>query len=430
LFHGWRIVGVSALAQAVSVGSTFYAYGVFVKPLVAEFGASRLAVTLGLTLMTIVQGAIAPFLGRALDRLSPRAILIAGVVLQAAGLALLSQATAFWQVGALFVSAIGIGSFLFSPLATTTLVARWFVRRRGQALGITSLGAAAGGVAFPPLVTALIDALDWRGAAGALGAGMLLLIVPFAFFVRRQPEDVGARPDGDPLELPGSPGAPASSAPALAADSAAPAPSAPIASMTTRGLVRDRNFWSITVAIGFAYCPVSVLLAHLVPFATDSGISPARAALVMSGYSLGSAAGRLFFGWLADRIEKRRVVWILFASLTLAWSRLLGQPSFGELLAAAIAVGVAVGGITPLWGALTGAAYGRAGLGSAMGLMNLLMLPLCVAGAPVAAHLFDRTGSYELAFASFFACFALGAGAIAFLRLPKVEPRAEATMHR
>ena len=133
--------------EAVSVGSTFYAYGVFVKPLVSEFGASRLAVTLGLTLMTVIQGAIAPFLGRALDRLSPKAILITGVVLQAAGLALLSQTSSFWQVGALFVTAIGIGSYLFSPLATSALVARWFVRRRGQALGITSLGAAAGGAA-------------------------------------------------------------------------------------------------------------------------------------------------------------------------------------------------------------------------------------------------------------------------------------------
>ncbi len=427
MFHGWRIVGVSALAQAVSVGSTFYAYGVFVKPLVAEFGASRLAVTLGLTSMMVVQGAIAPFLGRALDRLSPRAIMIAGVVVQAAGLALLSQTSTFWQVGALFVLAIGIGSYLFSPLATSTLVARWFVRRRGQALGITSLGAAAGGVLFPPLVTALIDAFAWRGAAGVLGAGLLLLIVPFALFVKRQPEDVGEAPDGDPVAIPQSIASPASSATARA-PSPAPAqtPGEPSSPRTTRDLVRDRNFWSITVAVGLAYCPTSVLLAHLVPFATDIGLSPGRAAIVMSGLSLGSVTGRLVFGWLADQIDKRVVVWIMFAWLALAWSRLLGQPSFAELLAAAIGVGVAIGGILPLWGALTGAAYGRTAFGSAMGLMNLLMLPFSVAGAPAAAHLFDRTGSYELAFTSFLACFALGAVAIAFLRLPKVEPHPEA----
>ncbi len=417
LFHGWRVVAVSALAQAVSVGTTFYAYGAFVKPLAAEFGASRLAVTLGMTSMMVVQGVIAPFMGRALDRLSPRVVMATGIVLQAAGLGLLSRASEFWQVGMLFVTAIGVGSYLFSPLATTAIVARWFVRRRGQALGITALGSAAGGIAFPPIVTALIEHFGWRGAAGVMGAGLILLVAPVVLFVARPPEDVGTAPDGDPVV------APTPTASTLTRNRVAP--SEPIAPMTARALIRERNFWAITIAIGFAYCPVSVMLAHLVPFATDIGFSPARAAILMSGYALGSALGRLPFGWLADRIDKRWVVWIMFAWFALSWSQLMGQPSFGALLAAVIASGFAVGGTMPLWGALTGAAFGRATIGSAMGLMNLLMLPVSIAGAPVAAHVFDRTGSYQLAFTSFLACFGLGAIAIGFLRLPGVEPGAE-----
>ena len=408
MFQGWRIVGVAALAQGVSLGSTFYAYGAFLKPLTAEFGASRLAVTLGLTLLTLVQGAVAPFLGRALDRRSPRAIMIAGLVTEAAGLAMLSQVFAFWQAGALFVTAIAIGSCLFGPLVAATLVARWFVRRRGQALGIAALGAALGGAAFPPLVTALIEALGWRGAVGAMGAGLLLLIGPFAWALVRQPEDVGVTPDGEPVATPASPGS----------------AGAPIAFVTTGALVRDPNFWAITTAIGFAFCPVSALLAHLVPYATDIGISPRRAAIVMSGYALGGGVGRVLFCSLADRIDKRVVVWIAYGWLALCWSRLLGQPSFVALLVAVVAAGVAVGGITPLWGALTGATYGRAAFGRAMGLMNLLMLPFSIVGAPAAAYLFDRTGSYRLAFASFLGCFVLGAIAIAFLRLPAHEPGA------
>ena len=396
MFYGWRIVAVSALAQGISVGTTFYAYGAFMKPLAAEFGASRLAVTLGMTSMMVVQGVAAPFLGRSLDRLSPRVVLGTGVVLEAAGLGLLSRATEFWQIGALFVSAIAIGSYLFGALATTAVVGRWFVRRRGQALGITALGSAAGGIVFPPIVTSLIGSLGWRGAAGALGAGLILLVIPIVLFVARKPEDVGETPDGDPVEP-----------------------------VSTRTLVRDRNFWVITAAMGFAYCPVSVMLAHLVPFATDIGISPARAAILMSGYALGSGLGRLPFGWLADRIDKRVVVWIMFAWFALSWSQLMGQPSFVALLAAVIASGFAVGGTLPLWGALTGAAFGRATIGSAMGLMNLLMLPVSIAGAPVAAHIFDRTGSYQLAFTTFVGCFAVGAIAIAFLRLPAIEPGAE-----
>jgi len=421
LFHGWKVVAVAAFAQAVSVGTTFYAYGVFVKPLVAEFGASRLAVTLGLTLTMIVQGAVAPIMGRALDRYPPRAILIGGVVLQAIGMALLSQAREFWQVGVLFVGAIGIGSYLFSPLATSAVVGRWFARQRGRALGVTALGAAFGGVLSPPLVTAAIEALGWRGAAGAMGAGLLLLILPIAVIVVRRPEDLGLAPDGDvptPAAVAGSLAVVAAPSGAAAAPDAAatPAPD-PDAVPTTRALLADRNFWAITIAVGFTYCPVSVLMAHLVPYATDLGIAPARAAVVMSGFAFGAAAGRLPFGWLADRIDLRLAVWIMLAWMGLAFAGLLGEPAFPVLLAAATGVGFAVGGTIPLWGTLAGAAFGRAAIGSAMGLMNFLMLPFSVAGAPIAARVFDRTGSYQIAFASFLVCFALGAVAIGFLRV-------------
>ncbi|MBY0399458.1 MFS transporter, partial [Myxococcota bacterium] len=144
--------------------------------------------------------------------------------------------------------------------------------------------------------------------------------------------------------------------------------------------------------------------------------------ILLSGYALGSALGRLPFGWLADRFDKKWAVWIMFAWFAASWSQLMGQPSFNALLVAVVAAGFAVGGTLPLWGALTGAAFGRASIGSAMGLMNLLMLPVSIAGAPIAAHLYDRTGSYQLAFTTFIGCFAVGAIAIAFLRLPTVEP--------
>ncbi len=423
MFYGWRIVAVAALSQGVSVGSTFYAYGAFVKPLAAEFGASRLAVTLGLTLLSLVQGSIAPFLGRALDAGSPRAIMLAGVVTQAVGLLLLSQATAFWQVGLLFIGPIALGAHLFGPITAATVVNRWFVRRRGQALGLSSLGASLGGAIFAPLVAWLIAILGWRGAVGAIGVGLFLLTLPIAWIIVRQPEDVGTAPDGeiapggdaDALETSAKPAA-ADLAPSVGFNDAAIAPAV---GTTTRSLLRDRNFWAITIAIGFGYGPVSVLLAHLVPFATDLGYTTRQAGLVMMCYALSGMIGRVLFGWLADRIGRRKVIWLMYGGFSLAWTGLLGRPTFPVLLATAIGAGVAVGGIAPLWGALTGAAYGRAVFGRAMGLMNFLMLPFSIAGAPIAARLFDRTGSYELAFASFMVCFVLGAVAIAFYRVPQ-----------
>lgn len=411
MFYGWRIVAVAALAQGVSIGSTFYAYGAFVKPLAAEFGASRLAVTLGLTLLTAVQGSIAPFLGRALDAGSPRAIMLTGIALHAIGLLLLSQASAFWQVGLLFALPIAVGAHLFGPITAATLVNRWFARRRGQALGFSSLGASLGGAIFAPLVATLIAGLAWRGAAAAIAGGVLLLAWPVARVVVRQPEDIGSTPDGDPL-----PGA-GSREPGTQEEPIALLPPAEPTTVTTASLLRDRNFWAITTAIGFGYGPVSVMLAHLVPFATDLGYSSAQAGVVMGCYAFAGIVGRLLFGWLSDRMPKRRVIWLMYGWFALAWLGLLGRPSLPVLVATSIATGIAVGGIAPLWGALTGAAYARSSFGRAMGLMNFLMLPFSVAGAPIAARLFDETGSYELAFASFLACFAFGAIAIMFYRV-------------
>jgi MFS family permease len=409
VFYGWRIVGVGALAQAISVGATFYAYGALLKPVAAEFEASRLAVTLGLTLLTLVQGVVAPFLGRAIDAGWVRGVLIVGVVIQACGMLLLARATAFWQVGLLFATAVSVGSTCFGPLATASLVANWFMRGRGRALGLTALGAALGGGVFPPLVTWLIAELGWRGAVAAMGVGVLVLVAPFAWIVVARPEEIGSAPDGELL----AEGAASSEAGELAA-----APS-------TAELVRTRNFWAISMAIGLAFCPVSVLLAHLVPYITDLGHSPARAALVMSVYAFSSGIGRVVFGSLADRVDKRIAAWISFGCLTIAWSGLLGGPPFAVLIVAAAGSGLGMGGIAPLWGALTGAAFGRASFGRVMGLMNLLMLPFSMLGAPAAAHLFDRTGSYQLAFSLFLAFFVLAACSLGLLRLPESEPGTE-----
>jgi predicted MFS family arabinose efflux permease len=303
VFYGWRIVGVGALAQAISIGTTFYAYGALLKPVAAEFEASRLVVTLGLTLLSLVQGFVAPLLGRAIDAGWARGVLIGGVVMQACGMLLLARATAFWQVGLLFATAVAVGSTCFGPLATASVVANWFMRHRGRALGLTALGASLGGGVFPPLVTWLIGELGWRGAVAAMGVGVLVLIAPFAWLIVGRPEEIGSAPDGEPLVE----GAAASAAGDLAA------------SPSTAELVRTRNFWAISMAIGLSFCPVSVLLVHLVPYVTDLGHSPARAAFVMSVYAFSSGIGRVLFGSLADRIDKRVAAWISFGCLTLAW---------------------------------------------------------------------------------------------------------------
>ena len=381
----------------------------FVKPLAAEFDAPRLVVVLGLTLLMLMQGIVSPFLGRALDRYSIRGIMVLGLILCAGGLFGLSVATSLWQIGLLFGSLIAVGSHMFGPLATSTLIAHWFVRDRGQALGVTALGASAGGLIFPFAATRLMEEMGWRGAVSTFAVVLLVFAGPLWALVVNRPEQLGERPDGLPSSDTGA--APEE-----------PAPSGEVQSEMETDLLRSSNFWVITSAIGLAFCSASALIAHLVPYVSDRGYDPRAAALVMSAYAGAGAVGRLLAGWLADRVDQRIASWGVFGVMAGSWLGLVLAPSYAGLVAASIGLGLGVGGVMPLWGALTGACFGRAVFGRAMGLMTPLMLPFNLAGAPIAAYAFDRTGSYTLVLSAFLATFVLGAIVISFLRVPAVEP--------
>lgn len=405
---------IAAASQGLAVGMTFYTYGVLVKPLAAEFEAPRLVVVLGLTLLMLVQGLVSPFLGRLLDTLSIRAVMTSGLLLCAAGFAGLSLATSLWQVGILYGSLIAVGSHMFGPLATSTLAANWFVSKRGKALGVTSVGASVGGLIFPVAATRLMEAFGWR-AMTALFAGVLVLFaLPLWRIVVSRPGQLGLAPDGgasrdeDAGEEVGAT-AGASGASVATAD-------------TSSSLIRSRNFWVITATIGLAFCSTSVLIAHLVPYATDLGFGAREAAVLLSAYAGASAIGRLLTGTLLDRIDKRTASWVVFGILMGGWTCLVVAPSYPALLLASVGMGLGVGGIMPLWGALTGACFGRAIFGRAMGLMTPLMLPFNLAGAPIAAHVFDRTGSYAVVFTAFLGTFIVGVCVIGFLQIPRVEP--------
>jgi MFS family permease len=430
-FRGWLIVGIAAVSQALAVGTTFFSYGVFVKPLAAEFEAPRLVVILGMTLVMLVQGIVSPGLGRLLDGRSIRTVMTLGAAICATGFLGLSFATALWQVGLLVGTLIAVGSHMFGPLATSTLIANWFQQMRGRALGITAIGASIGGLILPVVATRLLEEFGWRGALSVFAVLLALFALPLWLLVIDRPERIGQRPDGMPSDT-ATP-----QAGVLGRDVRRESTGDPEAEVRAQGsverdeeggaqepLLRSRNFWVITAAIGMAFCSTSTLIAHLVPYATDLGHDPQSAAFLMSAYAGSGAVGRLLCGFLADRIDKRFASWVVFGILTSGWSALVVAPSYPALLVASVGMGLGVGGIMPLWGALTGACFGRARFGQAMGLMTPLMLPFNLLGAPIAAYAFDQTGSYSLVLSAFLATFFIGAAIIALLRIPAVEPGA------
>lgn len=406
-FYGWRIVAAAFLVQGLSTGATVYVYGVFLKPLAEEFGASRMASGLGLSAFFTVQALVSPGLGRALDVRSIRTLMLVGVALLCGGLALIAAGNALWQLGVVFAVLVGLGSVMTGPLAASTLVANWFTTQRGRALGLAALGTSFCGFFLPPIASLLIESIGWRAACLLLAAGVGAILLPVvAMVVVSRPEERGTTPDG---------------APAVVAHPGAPAP--PEASArTSRSLLRDRDFWSITGGIGLLAASAVALLTHLVAFATDLGIEPQNAAWLLSVSAGFAMCGKLFFGSIADRVDLRVAFWSMVGVQLLGWMALLYGTDYGTLLFAAGILGLGTGGNLPMSGALVGATFGRADFGRVTGLMSPMMLALTLVTPPLAGYLFDRSGSYDLAFRILFGLTLFAALPISFLRVGARQP--------
>lgn len=401
-FYGWWMVGAALLVQGFSVGLTQYAFPLFLKPVAEEFGASRSSVASGYSGLAVAMALLGPLLGHALDRRSIRAILCLGAGLMAGGFALIAAAPQLWLVGLLFAGVVGPGAMAAGPMSASKLVANWFLRRRGLALGISSTGTSIGGFLLPPLLTLAIERFGWRGAILAMALALVAIALPIvALIVVGRPEERGLGPDGDPPLPPARVG------------SAASRPE-----RNVRELLGDQNFPAITLAIGSVFAILGGLLTNLHAYATDLGISAERASLLLSSFSAFGIVGKLCFGAIADRWDKRALVWIAMAMLAVFLGVLLARPAYAWLAVGSAIGGLAIGGFLPLWGALIADCFGRDAFGRVMGLMGPLMLPLNVTALQLAPWSFDSTGSYQLALQLFLGWLAVAACALGLLRVP------------
>ncbi len=405
VFYGWWIVGAVFIGQAISIGCTSYTFGLFQGPITAELDASSTQFNLGMTLFGVATALFAPFLGHLLDRHSIRKIMALGGALMAAGFFLMSLAPSLLTLGLLFGVAVGLGAATLGPLGASKVVANWFVHRRGRALGIAAVGTSVGGLLAPPLVILAIGAFGWRGALVAMGAVVALVAVPLAWLVIvNRPEDRGLAPDGS-------------------AGRAAPTPGAePAAHWSLSGLLRERNFWVIGMSVGLCFATLGSLIANLPRHAADLGIEKLAASFLLSALSAAGIVGKIGFGALADRVDKRLLMWIAIAMLALYFGALRLQIGYGALLGMSIVGGLSFGGFLPMWGALIGMCYGRESFGRVMGLMAPVMGPLNWLVFPLTGWVRDTTGSYDLAWVAFIGALALAALLLAFLRPPEREP--------
>ncbi|MDW8061031.1 MAG: MFS transporter [Thermomicrobium sp.] len=339
--YAWAIVGVLALTETVSWGVLYYGFPVFLVPMERELGWSRASLTGAFSLALLLAGITAPLVGRVLDRSGPRLPMTAGSLLATVLVLAWSRTD---HVLLLYVVWAGLGFAMALVLydAAFTTVARWFERRRRQALTVLTLVGGFASVIFTPLTTWLVETLGWRRALVVLAALLFVAtVVPHAVVLRAPPADDSSLDH--------------------------PRPTAHVAR-----LVSSATFWSLTLALTLAAFVTVAVTVHLLPYLLGRGFAPGFAATATGLIGLLQIPGRLLVVPLGQRVPDRISTPAVFllqggSALLLLWAA--GHP-IGVLCFVAL-FGMANGMITILRAARPAELFGSAAYGTVIGTMTL-----------------------------------------------------------
>lgn len=376
IYPGWWQVLVALVIQAVSAASIFTGYSVVIAPFKEEFSPGNMVLMLGITIAVLASGVLSALLGKAIDRVAMRKLMIIGAGMIAAGFLLLTVTTSMVQVLLIYGTFMSVGCVLLGPIACTALLARWFTRRRGLAIGIAASGSALGGLLFPPLVQMLIDAYDWRTAYHLYALTVLVLTVPLILLC------VVDRPSAE-LQ-------------SVDADThhAQTATSSPESASATTSPFADRNFWMIALVIGTVFCGPMALVSNMMQYAGERGIGAAEAALLLSVYSGACLVGKLLSTVVIDHINHRLGLAVTLCSIGLGMWIFLQGDSYTAIQLACVVTGLASGTSLLFWSVILAHTYGASRVGETMGKMNLIIMPFSLVAPPLFGWVSDYTGSY------------------------------------
>jgi sugar phosphate permease len=403
LFYGWRIAAAGAGIQLLHSALLVQAFGAYVAVLSEERGWSKTALAGGAALQSLEGALLGPALGWLVDRFGPRMLVQGGVVLLALGFFLLSQidTLAGFYVAVVVVS---VGASLSGYFPFSVALVHWFERRRARALSIISLGLAGGGLAVP-LVGWAMQTHGWRATAMASGVIVLLIGLPLAHVVRRNPAEIGETMDG----LPPAP------APEPTLGGTLPAPAS---SFTAGQALRTRAFWLLGVGHAFALLVVTSVNVHAISHIKEGlGYSLAQASVVITLMTIAQACGVLLGGAMGDRWDKRRVAAFCMLAHMIGLLALTWAVHPVMLGAFAIFHGVAWGLRGPFMQALRADYFGLQAIGMILGLSAIIISLGQVAGPMIAGLFADYTGNYRAGFTVL--ALVAGSGSLLFLMAKK-----------
>jgi MFS family permease len=401
-FYGWVIVATCFMA-ATSYG-LFYTFGVFFKSLQAEFGWGRALTGSVHSVHLVIYAFSTYFFGRLTDSLGPRRALVLGALFIGIGLSLCSRISSIWNLYLFYIIAsLGSGVTVSLPNAT---VQKWFVKKRGLALGLVTAGVGAGTMVLAPLTQYLITSFGWRTSYIIIGIAYWALLTMSAMFMVEKPEKRGLKPYGWREKVQNG-----------------REPDLGLHDWPTKEAMKTKMFLLIIGIYFFSNLPIHMVMIHIVPYLTDLGISKAFAAGALGLIGGISISGRIGMGVLAERMGWKWGLFLccLICSLMLFW--LISVRAPWMLFVFTLGYGFFYGGkITTIPG-LIGCFFGTRSLGEIIGIIHAVSLSGGIIGPVLGGYIFDRSGSYQLAFVIAALAFLTAATLAFFAHPPKVRDK-------
>lgn len=366
-YYGWRVVLAAGLGVMAGFGSLFvYTFSVFVKPLAAEFGWTREAISGGFAIAAITLGAASPLLGRWIDRLGPRPIILGCMTVFGGAIASLSLLhSGVWQfyLTCLVLGVVGNGA---AHLAYSRSISTWFQKRLGMALALVMAGAGMGAMILPVVAQAVVSHFGWRAAYASLGGLALLLGLPLSWrYIHERGE---TRRKITPAAHSG---------------------------MTWKQGIGSIAFWVVTAILFASSISMNGAITHLSALLTDRGVTPREAALCASILGGSSVLGRIVAGWLLDRFFGPWVALGINLLTALGIFLLARSTAFATGGLAAALIGIGAGGEAATTPYLLTRYFGIRAFSTLYGLTWTFYAAAGAIGPVILGRAFDATGSYS-----------------------------------
>ena len=406
MFHGRKVLAALFMAGFMVYGGGLYCFVLLVPPLIDEFHWSH-AATGGLVTAFWLSAPLILLGGTAIKRFGATRLLIAGVLIEAVCVALLSTVSSFGEMYFLR-AAMGVGKVMFAVTLPYT-VSRWFSRHYSLGLGIVWAGWHVGGMVLVPITGVIIAHRGWRTACVAIAIGLVTIgLVPvLATKGPRSPREFGLDLDGDALQPPvttaassalSSQPAPAGTTGRATESVSADSSAAAVPAGSLKDLLGSADFWLIALSTLFFYFTYGGLLTHQPSVVEGAGFSPRLSSIVLGSTAGFAAVGGLASGWLLDRFSVRGVgvamnLLLLAGALSLLW--VARVHSAAALISYAVCFGITIGGSDLYFVALLRRRFPAVSLAysySAWYFCEILTLSM---SGPAAGRVFDLTGNYD-----------------------------------